>query len=133
VSVFTDKELAYLAETPLGRMATAQRDGTLQVNPVGFRYNPELDTIDVPGWNMGNSQKFRNAAANGRVAFVIDDIPSRDPRHVRFLEIRGVAEAVPGEDADHAIIRITPRKIIGFGVETPAAPHEVIPNSRRVG
>ncbi len=133
MSVFTEKELVYLAEQSLGRMATAQRDGTLQVNPVGFRYNAELDTIDVPGWNMGNSQKFRNAAANGQVAFVIDDIPSRDPRHVRFLEIRGTAEAVPGEDADHSIIRIHPRKIIGFGVEVAAAPHEVTPNSRRVG
>jgi pyridoxamine 5'-phosphate oxidase family protein len=32
--IFTDGELAYLAAQRLGRMATVQPDGTVQVNPV---------------------------------------------------------------------------------------------------
>ena len=32
---FHDFEIAYLREQPLGRLATAQANGTLQVSPVG--------------------------------------------------------------------------------------------------
>jgi pyridoxamine 5'-phosphate oxidase family protein len=38
--IFTEVELEYLAGQRLGRLATSQPDGTLQVSPVGFRYNP---------------------------------------------------------------------------------------------
>ena len=57
---FTDAETAYLASQRLGRLATIQPDGSPQVKPVGFRYNPGLGTIDVTGFNMTTSQKFRN-------------------------------------------------------------------------
>ena len=45
--IFTDVELEYLASQRLGRLATAQPDGTLQVSPVGFAYNPDTATIDI--------------------------------------------------------------------------------------
>ena len=124
--IFTENELAYLTSQRLGRMATAQPNGTLQVNPIGYRYNPETDTVDVGGFGMTTSQKFRNVNDNGRVAIVVDDVPSRDPVQVRFLEIRGVAETV-GE-----IIRIHPRKIISFGVEEIDVPQKTRSHSRRV-
>jgi pyridoxamine 5'-phosphate oxidase family protein len=136
---FTEAELAYLDGQPLGRLATAREDGTLQVSPVGFSVNPDGGTIDIGGFRMARSQKYRNIAANGRVAFVVDDIPSLDPWRVRCLEIRGVAEAVPGPkeaagDLDGAIIRITPRRIISYGIEVPdQEPHELTPNNRDVG
>ena len=138
MSIFTDNELAYLASQSLGRVATAQPNGTLQVNPVGFRYNPQTDTVDITGFGLATSQKFRNVADNGRVALVIDDIPSRDPWQVRFLEIRGVAETVEGEPParpglDAAVIRIFPRKIISFGVEQIDVPQKTKSFSRRVG
>jgi len=76
---FTDPELAYLSTQRLGRMATAQPDGTLQVSPVGFRYNDETGWIDIGGRGMARSQKFRNVAANGQVALVIDDVASVQP------------------------------------------------------
>ena len=45
---------------------------------------------------MTRSRKYRNVADNGlRVAFVVDDLRSRDPWRVRCLEIRGTAEVVP--------------------------------------
>lgn len=65
---FTDAETAYLASQRLGRLATIQPDGSPQVKPVGFRYNPGLGTIDVTGFNMTTSQKFRNVRRNGRAA-----------------------------------------------------------------
>ncbi|WP_212533433.1 PPOX class F420-dependent oxidoreductase [Actinospica durhamensis] len=119
--IFTEQETAYLAAQSLARMATVQPDGTLQVSPVGFTHNTELDTIDVVGHGMAGSRKFRNVAANGRVAIVIDDVASMAPPVIRCLEIRGTAEAVrgPGDPAagdDGAVIRIRPRRIISFGI-----------------
>ena len=92
--MFTDEELAYLESQRIGRLATSQPDGTLQNNPVGFGVNKELGTIDIGGYNMARSRKFRNVAANGRAGFVVDDVYSTDPWRVRFLEIRGHAEAI---------------------------------------
>ena len=65
---------------------------------------------------------------DGRAAVVVDDIASTQPWRVRFLEIRGTAEAVPGADgggADTALIRIRPRRILSFGIEEPPGePHQ---------
>jgi pyridoxamine 5'-phosphate oxidase family protein len=113
---FTALELEYLAGQRLGRLATVQPDGTLQVSPVGFAWNVETSTIDIRGFRMAASRKFKNVAANGRVAFVVDDLPSTDPWRVRCLEIRGDGEAIDGPDA---IIRIHPRRVISFGIGEP--------------
>ena len=86
---FSESELDFLSSQQLGRLATIQHDGTLQVNPVGFTYNAELDTFDIHGYRISSSRKFRNVAGNGRAAFVIDDVPSVNPWRVRCLEIRG--------------------------------------------
>jgi pyridoxamine 5'-phosphate oxidase family protein len=134
---FTDAEIHYLATQRLGRLATVQPDGTLQVSPVGFHYNSDTRTIDIGGYNMAASRKFRNVADNGRAAFVVDDIPSLDPWRVRCLEIRGTAEAIgPTQDTggmDGAIIRIHPSRIISFGIADPdRAPHELVASKRNV-
>jgi pyridoxamine 5'-phosphate oxidase family protein len=96
---------------PRVRLATVQPDGTVQVNPVGFRYNADDDTIDIGGRAMATTRKFRNVASNHRVAFVIDDVLSRQPWRVRYLEVRGTAEQVhtpagPWPGTDGAIMRI---------------------------
>jgi pyridoxamine 5'-phosphate oxidase family protein len=122
--VFTEGEVQYLASQRLGRLATAQPDGTLQNSPVGFFYNAALGTIDIGGRDMAASRKYRNVAANGRVAFVVDDLASVQPWVVRCLEIRGVAEAIE-EPSDSAvrfggpIIRIHPRRVISWGIDPP--------------
>jgi pyridoxamine 5'-phosphate oxidase family protein len=126
--LFTETELEYLSGQRLGRLATAQPDGTLQVSPVGFRYNAATGTIDIAGHGMAESRKFRNVAENGRVAFVIDDLASLEPWLPRCLEIRGRGEAIaqPTDSAysagpqggfDGAIIRVHPQRIISFGLE----------------
>ena len=125
--LFTEVELDYLrAPGRLGRLATAREDGTLQVNPVGVHVNTELGTIDIGGRDMAASRKFKNVAANGRVALVVDDVASLDPWRVRCIEVRGVGEAI-GDPTDSAvawgpgpIIRIYPRRVISFGVDRDA-------------
>lgn len=135
---FSPPELAYLASQSLGRLATMQPDGTLQVSPVGFAYNAELDTLDIHGYTLSSSRKFRNVANNGRVAFVVDDVASVDPFRVRCLEIRGHAEAIAstghsGEGIDDSLIRIHPERIISFGIDEPdQEPHAMTPHNRDV-
>jgi pyridoxamine 5'-phosphate oxidase family protein len=135
---FSPPELAYLASQRLGRLATMQPDGTLQVSPVGFAYNAELDTFDIQGYTLSSSRKFRNVADNGRVAFVVDDVASVDPFRVRCLEVRGHAEAIPptgngGQGVDDALIRIHPERIISFGIDVPdQEPHAMTPHNRDV-
>ena len=122
---FKPHEIEFLRDTALGRLATIQPNGTLQNSPVGFAYNETLGTIDIFGFHMSKSQKYRNVAGNPTVAFVVDDIVSTDPWRVRCLEIRGTAEqadappsqGAAGDELDKAIIRITPRRIISFGID----------------
>jgi pyridoxamine 5'-phosphate oxidase family protein len=129
--MFTDAELTYLQSQRLGRLATQKPDGTLQNSPVGFRYNAAEGTIDIGGYRMDASRKYRNVADNGRVAFVVDDLASVQPWRVRCIEIRGRAEAVPGEDGRPPLIRIHPERIISFGIDEPdTQAHSLTVNAR---
>jgi pyridoxamine 5'-phosphate oxidase family protein len=119
--VFTDAELTYLHSQRLGRLATLAPDATLQNSPVGFDVDDETGVISIYGRDLGNTRKFRNVAANGKVAFVIDDIVSFDPWQVRCLEVRGVGEALTGQVPPNSymsreVIRIRPRRIISWGM-----------------
>ena len=129
--VFTDSELAYLAGQRLGRLATARHDGTLQVSPVGFSYNQETSTIDIGGYRLERSQKFRNIADNGHAAFVVDDLVSVSPWRVRCVEIRGDAEALTTPDGP--LIRLHPTRVISFGIDEPGTEaHALAVDSRDV-
>ena len=142
---FTDEELEYLSTQRLGRLATAQPDGTLQVSPVGFLYNKQTGTIDIAGHGMAHSRKFRNVAENGQAAFVIDDLASLQPWRPRCVEIRGRGEAIPEPTDsawatrpqtgfDGAIIRVHPKRIISFGIgETTGDVRNFTINKRDVG
>lgn len=126
--MITPDQIAYLAGQTLGRLATVDSTGAPQNNPVTFRYNAELGTIDIGGHNLGTSRKFRNLAHNDRVAFVVDDIASYQPWRVRCVEIRGRAEALTGQPPlrpgfSAELIRVHPERVIAFGLtETGAAP-----------
>jgi pyridoxamine 5'-phosphate oxidase family protein len=119
---FTKAQLDYLAGQMLGRLATIRPDGTPQNNPVTFVYNAGAGTIDIGGYRMGATRKYRNVAANPAVAFVVDDVVSTDPFLARFVEIRGRAQALsdqppplPGMTGD--IIRIHPDRVISSGLD----------------
>jgi pyridoxamine 5'-phosphate oxidase family protein len=128
--VFTEIELAYLATQRLGRLATAQPSGTLQNSPVGFEVNTTNGTIDISGFRLATSQKYRNVADNGRAAFVVDDIVSIEPWRVRCLEIRADAEAI--EVDGRPLLRLHPRRVISFGLDEDREVHEMTFHSRDV-
>jgi pyridoxamine 5'-phosphate oxidase family protein len=122
----TEAERAYLQSQPLGRLATVDRGGAPQNNPVGVFLDEGTGDILIGGAAMGASRKFRNVQGNGQVALVIDDLVSRDPWTVRGLEIRGTAVAL--EDVDppvpfmsREVIRITPTWVTSWGID-PDAP-----------
>ncbi len=121
MSVFSPQERAYLKQGGhLGRLATIARDGSPHVVPVGWRYNAELDTIDIGGRDAEEfvgTQKFRNVKANPRVGFVVDDV--LPPWRPRCVTIRGRAEAIDETAASGertSLIRITPEKVTSWGV-----------------
>jgi pyridoxamine 5'-phosphate oxidase family protein len=113
---FSNAQITYLKSQRLGRLATLRPDGTLQNNPVTFAFDEENGTIDIGGFNMGGSQKYKNVVDNGQVAFVIDDLETVDPWKPRMVEIRGTAEAIPNDDPRNSTIRIHPLRVISFGV-----------------
>jgi pyridoxamine 5'-phosphate oxidase family protein len=117
----TQEQVQYLSGQAIGRLATVDPTGAPQNNPVGFRYNAALGTIDIGGNDLAASRKFKNLATNDRVAFVIDDIVSFKPWRVRCVEIRGRAEALVGQDRDGSgspseVIRVHPERVISFGL-----------------
>jgi pyridoxamine 5'-phosphate oxidase family protein len=124
--IITDAEQRFLARQPRGHLATIGSDGTPQVKPLGFTYNAAIGTIDIAGFNMGGSAKYRNIQANPRVAFVVDEVTEESMEGSHFLEIRGVAEAVTGRASTDGhlaaeIIRIHPRRVIAYNVD-PSQP-----------
>lgn len=127
MSVFTPTEIEYLGSQRLGRLATVGKDGAPHVMPVGFRYNAETDTIDIGGHNMGGSKKWRDIGRDARVAFVVDDV--LPPWRPRLIEIRGeAAQLGSGGSAINRgfgdeLIRITPRRVVSFGIDAVVDPH----------
>ena len=117
---FSPAEIAYLTgERRLGRLASIQPDGMPHLVPLGWSYNPELGTIDISGRNFAATRKFHNTQHNPQVAFLVDDVvPPWQPRAVM---VQGRAETIPASpggknDPTEAMIRITPTRIISWGL-----------------
>jgi pyridoxamine 5'-phosphate oxidase family protein len=131
MSVFTAAEVQYLTTQRLGRLATAGADGRPHVVPVAFRYNPDLDSIDIGGHHFAARKKYRDVQANPWAAIVVDDIQSTDPWRVRMLEIRGRVDVLSqggaelGPGFDDAMMRIRPARIAAFGLD-PDQPRTVV-------
>src|SRR5436309_9753803 len=136
MSHFTPAEIEYLKSQRLGRLATVNSKGEPHVVPVSFRYNAEFDSIDIGGRNIAPTKKYRDAARQGKVAFVVDDV--LPPWQPRGIEIRGRAEVLPtgGQEIrpqfDPQLIRIYPRRIIGWGIDVDANTNAFARNSRTV-
>jgi pyridoxamine 5'-phosphate oxidase family protein len=121
----TPAQIDYLASQRLGRIATAGADHKPHVVPTTYRYNPELGTIDVGGYHVATTKKYRDVQVNPYAALVVDDLVSVDPWTARMLEIRGRAEAIATGGAEllgggfaEAFIRIHPDKINSVGIDT---------------
>lgn len=100
-------------------------DGNPHVVPVGFRYNPKEDSIDIGGaGGFAKRKKYRDVAQNPRVPFVIDDVPSVNPWTVRGIAIRGQAQILADggkelrPDLDPEMFRIRPSRIVSWGINS---------------
>ena len=125
MSAFTDAEVSYLKSQRLGRLATAGPDGQPHVVPVGFRFNPKENAIEIGGHSgFAKRKKYRDVVQNPRVAFVVDDVPSLNPWTARGIEIRGKAEVLTtggaelGPGFDPEMFRIRPTRIISWGINS---------------
>jgi pyridoxamine 5'-phosphate oxidase family protein len=115
MSAFSAAELGYLlGERRLGRMATVGGDGTPHVVPVGWRYNPDHDSIDVGGRDFAGTKKFRDVARSGRAAIVIDDLATVNPWRPRAVEVRGRAEAI---EEPMPLVRIYSDRVVSWGLD----------------
>jgi pyridoxamine 5'-phosphate oxidase family protein len=118
MGVFTDAEIDYFGSQRLGRLATVGQDGVPHVVPVTFRYNPEVDTIDIGGHGFAKRKKFRDVQRTGVAAFVVDDV--LPPWRPRGIEVRGEAVTLQtggrdiNEQFDEPIIRIWPRRLVSW-------------------
>lgn len=121
---FTDAELGYLTEHPLGRLATIGPDGAPQIHPVAFWVNPDDSIIEIGGPALSTSQKFRNVTTDPRVSFVVDD-QSETPNPIgqtgRGIEIRGRIEIVtrdaplvPGFSPE--TLQLHPHRIVSWNI-----------------
>ncbi len=133
--VFTTAEITYLNNQRLGRLATVGTDNRPHVVPVGFRYNPDEDALEIGGHGgFANRKKYRDVLHNPRIAFVVDDVVSVNPWTVRGIEIRGRAEIVTmggtalGPGFDPEMFRIRPKRVISWGIDS----HMFSANARSV-
>jgi pyridoxamine 5'-phosphate oxidase family protein len=116
------EERAYLESQILGRLATVDAKGRPHVVPVGFRLDPDASIVRIGGHGFGASWKASHIRRSPTVAFVVDDLASIRPWHVRGVEIRGEARlhATGGEafgrGYDRAWIEIVPSRIRSWGL-----------------
>lgn len=120
---FTQAETEYLRSQTLGRLCTLGPSGAPQARPVLVHLGPD-GTIDVYGFGLADSQKWRNVQGDERVTFVVDDLVSRKPWTTRGVEVRGSAAALSGGgDNGDNVIRIHPRRILTWGVDETKGTH----------
>jgi pyridoxamine 5'-phosphate oxidase family protein len=122
MTFLNEAEKRFLTRQERGRLATIGPDGVPQVKPVGFSYNAALGTIDIAGFFMAQSAKYRNVDANPKVAFVVDEVTANSMDGAHFLEVRGLGETTTGPEDPEShlspeIIRIHPRRIVSFNVD----------------
>ena len=98
----TDAEQAFLAETPVGRVASLGGDGFPHVTPVRLTWNGEAVEFET----NGGSQKMSNIRRNPRIAILFDGDKKRG------LLLQGTADIVrDATGKDQALVRLRPSKV----------------------
>ena len=110
----TERRFLTAPTRPLGRVATVGRDGTPHVVPSGWTFNAALGTVDVTGREVQATKKFRDVAATGKAAIVVDGIAQGGGWNPWAIEIAGSAEAIAGPPA---LIRIHPDRVRSWGLD----------------
>jgi len=135
-SFFTPVEIDYIKSQRLCRIATTGANGQPHVTPVAFHYDEATQTFCIGGHgSFASRKKWRDVLENPQVAIVIDDIASINPWKARGIEIRGTAETymtggeIIGSGFGPEMFRITPKRIVAWGLDTEAYGR---PNARSV-
>lgn len=114
---FTEKEIAYLEEQRLARIATVGSDDAQpDVAVVGFEF--DNNQIHIAGFNLQKTIKYHHVRTNPLVAIVIDDLESVEPWRPRGVKIYG--RAVTMLHGGREVITVTPIKKWSWGIEKPA-------------
>ena len=93
MKTFSQKELEYMKEQWVGRLATVSKKQTPQLTPVGFAADENGVYMNI----KHTSHKARNIRGNPLVSFVVDDFPSWEV--IRGVLIRGRAKLVSGGES----------------------------------
>jgi pyridoxamine 5'-phosphate oxidase family protein len=125
--VFTEKELERLNGATLARVATVGRDGQPHVVPLTYVVNEAENAIDIGGYGFASSKKWRDALADQRVTFLLDEASGGE---AYGIEVRCTAEIhqTGGESInprfdgfDPQFLRLRPHRIVTWGVEVPSS------------
>jgi pyridoxamine 5'-phosphate oxidase family protein len=135
LSVFTEPEADFLSGHRLGHLATVSKGGHPHIVPLLFRFNAELETIELGGHGSPLTKRYyRDLMRTGEAAFIVDDVIGR--MRVRAIEVRGRAELLPtggqavSPDYNPQLVRLWPRHVVAWGI---ADPDPFIRSSRDVG
>ena len=108
---FTEKELRYLMDRSLARLAFICQDQEAHIMPVLFEFDGHY--LYLSGWNLKYSQRFQSVPPKTRVTLLIDDINSSSTWTPRGIEITGTAEST--EKGDYLYVRIKPVNKTSWG------------------
>ena len=114
---FTEKEVEYLEERRLARIATVGSDDAQpDIAVCGF----ELDDnqIHVAGFNLQKTIKYQHVRTNPLVALIIDDLESVEPWRPRGIKVYG--RAVTMLHGGREVITVTPIRKWSWGIDSPA-------------
>ena len=140
MGAFSRKELEYLREQEVGRLATVSRRQIPHVTPVAFGVDEDRVYVNI----RHTSVKARNISGNPRVSFVVDDFPPfdgtgqglhgvllggkaelissgnlhRKGRDLIYEKFPGYKEAFPIRVGGYSkyILVITPTKVLSWGL-----------------
>ncbi len=139
MSVFTDKEVAYLRARRIGRLATADSEGRPHVVPTAFNVDAEKGVLEIGGRSLPDrGQKRRYLAqiqANPYVAYVVDHVVTEPSWTASGITVRGRAVIHPeggerlGPGFGPIWVEIIPEWISAWGID--AGPMQGS-NSRKV-
>ena len=96
----------------MNRCAIDDSSTARRLTQLACRRSGEHDTIDIGGYSLERTKKYRDVLRTGRAAVVIDDVLA--PWKPRGVEMRGRAEAL---DQPASLIRIHPERIVSWGIE----------------
>ncbi len=108
---FTEKELRYLMERSLGRLAFVCSDMQAHIMPVLFEFDGSY--FYLSGWNLKYSERFQDAS-NQKVTLLVDDVDSPTRWVPRGIEVTGEAEAK--EKGDYLYVKIKPVAKTSWGL-----------------